>query len=40
MSYFETKTQFDKEVLFTDRYYNDYIGCKITGRGMGSGNSV
>lgn len=40
MSYFETKTQFDRSVLLSDRYYNDYIGCKINGRGMGSGNSV
>lgn len=29
MSYFEAKLQFDKEVLFSDEYYNAFIGCKI-----------
>jgi hypothetical protein len=30
MSYYETKEQIDKEVLFKpDRYYNAFIGCKI-----------
>jgi hypothetical protein len=36
MSYFETKTQFDRNVLFDPRYYNDFIGCRITGRGLSS----
>jgi hypothetical protein len=36
MSYFETKTQFDRNVLLDSRYYNDFIGCKITGRGLSS----
>lgn len=29
MSYYETKAQFDNEVLFRDDYYNEFIGCKI-----------
>ena len=29
MSYYEAKEQFDKEVLFSDEYYNEFIGCKI-----------
>jgi len=29
MSYFEAKEQFDREVLFRDEYYNEFIGCKI-----------
>ena len=29
MSYFEAKEQFDREVLFSDEYYNAFIGCKI-----------
>ena len=29
MSYFEAKEQFDREVLFKDDYYNEFIGCKI-----------
>ena len=29
MSYFEAKEQFDREVLFSDEYYNEFIGCKI-----------
>lgn len=29
MSYFEAKEQFDREVLFRDDYYNEFIGCKI-----------
>ena len=36
MSYFETKTQFDRAVLLNDQYYNQYIGCKIHGRGLSS----
>lgn len=29
MSYYEAKEQFDREVLFSDQYYNEFIGCKI-----------
>lgn len=29
MSYLETKEQFDRGVLFSDEYYNEFIGCKI-----------
>tara|TARA_B100000780_G_C20796446_1_gene316294 strand:- start:105 stop:521 length:417 start_codon:yes stop_codon:yes gene_type:complete len=29
MSYFEAKEQFDKEVLLSDKYYNEFIGMKI-----------
>ena len=29
MSYYEAKEQFDREVLFSDEYYNEFIGCKI-----------
>jgi hypothetical protein len=36
MSYFETREQFNRNVLFDSTYYNDYIGCRITSRGLGS----
>jgi len=29
MSYYEAKEQFDRDVLFRDEYYNQFIGCKI-----------
>ena len=29
MSYFEAKEQFDRNVLFSEEYYNEFIGCKI-----------
>ena len=29
MSYFEAKTQFDNDVLLSDKWYNEFIGCKI-----------
>lgn len=29
MSYYEAKEQFDRGVLFSDEYYNEFIGCKI-----------
>ena len=29
MSYYEAKEQFDKDVLLSDDYYNEFIGCKI-----------
>lgn len=28
-SYYEAKEQFDRDVLFKDEYYNEFIGCKI-----------
>lgn len=28
-SYYEAKEQFDRDVLFSDKYYNQFIGCKI-----------
>src|SRR5210317_850901 len=32
MSYFEAKLQFERDVLLTDEYYNEFIGCKIHSR--------
>jgi hypothetical protein len=32
MSYYELKEQVDREVLFSDEYYNEFIGCKIHAR--------
>lgn len=32
MSYYETKLQFEKDVLLRDEYYNSFIGCKIHSR--------
>lgn len=32
MSYYEAKEQFDRNVLFSDEYYNEFIGCKIHSR--------
>lgn len=29
MSYYEAKEQFDRSVLLSDEYYNEFIGCKI-----------
>jgi len=29
MSYYEAKLQFDYDVLLSDEYYNEFIGCKI-----------
>lgn len=29
MSYEEARLQFEKRVLFDDKYYNEFIGCKI-----------
>lgn len=29
MSYFEAKAQFDNDVLLSDGWYNEFIGCKI-----------
>lgn len=36
MSYFEMRFQMDFEVLFRDDYYNEYIGGRITPRGLKS----
>jgi len=32
MSYYEAKFQFDNDVLLSDEYYNEFIGCKIHSR--------
>jgi len=32
MSYFEAKAQFDNDVLLSDEWYNEFIGCKIHSR--------
>ena len=32
MSYYELKEQVDREVLFSDEYYNEFIGVKIHSR--------
>ena len=29
MSYYEAKLQFENDVLLSDDYYNEFIGCKI-----------
>ena len=34
-SYFETKYQFDHDVLLRDDYYNEFIGCKIHAKHLG-----
>ena len=34
MSYFEMKKQFEYDVLLDNRYYNSYIGGRITARGL------
>ncbi len=34
MSYWETKIQFDRNVLYDDRYYNQFISCRINARGL------
>ena len=36
MAYFETREQFERDVLFKDEYYNGIISCRITGRGLSS----
>tara|TARA_B110000902_G_C14187657_1_gene542944 strand:+ start:866 stop:1273 length:408 start_codon:yes stop_codon:yes gene_type:complete len=32
MSYLEAREQFDRNVLLSDKYYNNFIGCKIHGK--------
>ena len=34
MSYFETREQFSRDVLFKDEYYNGIISCRISSRGL------
>lgn len=34
-SYYETKEQFDREVLFSDEYYNGIINCRISSKHLG-----
>ena len=36
MTYFEMKEQIDREVLFSDDYYNEFIGGKIHSKHLGS----
>ena len=31
-SYYEAKEQFERNVLLSDEYYNEFIGCKIHSR--------
>lgn len=37
MSYWETKIQFDRNVLHDDSYYNKFISCKIHAKGLRKG---
>ena len=32
MGYLEAREQFDRNVLLSDEYYNNFIGCKIHGK--------
>lgn len=34
MSYIETRTQFQLNVLASDEYYNEFIGCRINGKNL------
>lgn len=36
MSYLELKEQVDRRVLFSDEYYNEFIGCKIHSKHVSS----
>lgn len=36
MTYYEMKEQFDREVLFSDEYYNEFIGGKIHSKHVNS----
>ena len=38
MSYFEAKLQFHHDVLLSDKYYNEFIGCKIHAKHLGGLN--
>lgn len=35
-SYFEAKEQFDRDVLLSNDYYNEFIGCKIHSKHLGN----
>jgi len=37
MTYYEMKEQIDREVLFKDEYYNEFIGGKVNSRGLKNG---
>lgn len=39
MSYLEAKEQFEREVLFSDEYYNEFIGCKIHSKHVKGSNN-
>lgn len=32
MSYFEVKEQIEREVLFSENYYNEFVGCRISAK--------
>lgn len=34
MSYWEAKIQFDRDVLLDNKYYNQFIGCRINRKGL------
>lgn len=34
LAYHETRLQFEQGVLLSDAWYNDYIGCRVTSRGL------
>ncbi len=34
LAYHETRLQFELGVLLSGDWYNDYIGCRVTGRGL------
>jgi hypothetical protein len=38
MNYFEAKEQFDRSVLFSDKYYNGIISCRISNKGLNPKN--
>lgn len=40
MSYWETRIQFDRDVLRDSRYYNQFVSCKITASNLTGGKTV
>lgn len=34
MSYYEAKEQFQRDVLLSDLYYNGWISCRVTSKGL------
>jgi hypothetical protein len=34
MNYWESKTQFERDVLLNSNYYNEIINCRVTARGL------